>query len=59
MNVKATIYNRMKDLPGADFETLLRSAFQEDEWILIILGAVLGALVGLGQRFYMIAWSAG
>lgn len=58
MNVKATIYNRMKDLPGADFETLLRSAFQEDEWILIILGAVLGAMVGLGQMFYMIAFSA-
>ena len=59
MNVKATIYNRMKDLPGAHFETLLRSAFQEDEWILIILGAVLGAIVGLGQMFYMIAFSAG
>lgn len=57
MNVKATIYNRMKDLPGEDFESLLRSAFQEDEWILIILGAVLGALVGLGQMFYMIAFS--
>lgn len=57
MNVKATIYNRMKDLPGPDFEVLLRSAFQEDEWILIILGAVLGALVGLGQMFYMIAFS--
>ena len=57
MNVKATIYNRMKDLPGPDFESLLRSAFQEDEWILIILGAVLGALVGLGQMFYMIAFS--
>jgi uncharacterized membrane protein YheB (UPF0754 family) len=57
MNVKGTIYNRMKDLPGEDFESLLRSAFQEDEWILIILGAVLGALVGLGQMFYMIAFS--
>lgn len=57
MNVKATIYNRMKDLPGPDFESLLRSAFQEDEWILIILGAVLGAIVGLGQMFYMLAFS--
>ncbi len=59
MNVKATIYNRMKDLPGEEFETILRSAFQEDEWILIILGAVLGALVGLGQMFYMLAFAAG
>jgi len=58
MNVKATIFNRMKDLPGPDFETLLRSAFQEDEWILIILGAILGALVGLGQMFYMLAFSS-
>jgi len=48
----------MKDLPGEDFESLLRSAFQEDEWILIVMGAVLGAIVGLGQMFYMIAFSA-
>jgi len=59
MNVKQTIFARMKDLPGPDFESLLRSAFQEDEWILIILGAVLGALVGLGQMFYMMVFSAG
>lgn len=58
MNVKPTIFNRMKDLPGEDFESLLRSAFQEDEWILIILGAVLGAIVGLGQMFYMLAFAA-
>jgi len=58
MNVKATIYSRMKDLPGPEFESLLRSAFQEDEWILIVMGAVLGALVGLGQMFYMIAFTA-
>jgi hypothetical protein len=58
MNVKATIYTRMKDLPGPDFESLLRSAFQEDEWILIVTGAVLGALVGLGQMFYMLAFAA-
>lgn len=57
MNVKATIYGRMKDLPGPDFESLLRSAFQEDEWILIVMGAVLGAIVGLGQMFYMMAFS--
>ncbi|MBS0618378.1 MAG: DUF445 family protein [Spirochaetes bacterium] len=59
MNVKQTIFARMKDLPAPDFESLLRSAFQEDEWILIILGAVLGALVGLGQMFYMMVFSAG
>ncbi|MCX7633730.1 MAG: DUF445 family protein [Turneriella sp.] len=58
MNVKSTIYNRMKELPGPDFETLLRSAFQQDEWILIVTGAVLGALVGLGQMFYMLAVKA-
>ncbi|HRP69047.1 MAG TPA: DUF445 family protein, partial [Turneriella sp.] len=57
MNVKTTIYSRMKDLPAPDFEMLLRSAFQEDEWILIVLGAVLGASVGLGQMFYMLFFS--
>ncbi|MCB1200063.1 MAG: DUF445 family protein [Leptospiraceae bacterium] len=53
MNVRNMIFQRMKELPPEDFEPILRTAFQEDEYILILLGAVLGALVGLGQGVYM------
>lgn len=48
--------SRMKALPPEEFESILRSAFQEDELLLILIGAVLGALVGLGQAFYMLAF---
>lgn len=54
MNVKSLIFSRMKELPPEDFEPILRTAFQEDEYILILLGAVLGAFVGLGQGLYML-----
>ncbi|QHS10322.1 hypothetical protein GT972_09365 [Sinimarinibacterium sp. NLF-5-8] len=36
----------MKALSEDEFEGLLRPAFKQDEWILITVGAVLGALVG-------------
>jgi hypothetical protein len=43
----------MRKLTPEEFESVLRSAFQEDELLLILVGAVLGALVGLGQAIYM------
>lgn len=55
MNVKKMIFERMKDLPPEEFEPILRSAFQEDEYILIVLGAALGAVAGLLQGLYMIS----
>ena len=54
MDIENTMREKMAALPPEEFETILRTAFQEDEWILIAVGAVLGALVGLGQMFYMI-----
>ena len=53
MDVKNMIYERMRKLPPEEFEPILRSAFQEDEYVLIVLGSVLGALVGLTQGLYM------
>ena len=44
---------KVKSLPPEDFQDMLRPAFQEDEWILIFLGGVLGGLVGLGQLVFM------
>lgn len=41
--------DRMSSLPPNEFESILRSAFQEDEMLLILVGAALGALVGWFQ----------
>lgn len=49
MDLENTMYSRMRALSPQEFETVLRSAFQEDELLLILVGAALGALVGLGQ----------
>ena len=56
IDIEETMASRMKALPPEEFESILRSAFQEDELLLILIGAVLGALVGLGQAFYMLAF---
>ena len=54
LNVERNMYSRMSKLPPEEFEPILRSAFQEDEYILILIGAVLVAFVGLGQAIYML-----
>jgi hypothetical protein len=43
---------RMSKLTPAEFQNLLRPAFQEDEWILIVLGGVTGALAGWLQLIF-------
>lgn len=40
---------KMKELTPAEFQDLLRPAFQEDEWILLLLGAVTGMAAGTIQ----------
>ncbi len=40
---------RMKALSSAEFQDMLRPAFQEDEWIFLVLGAVTGLLAGSVQ----------
>lgn len=53
MDLENTMYQKMRELEPDEFEEILRSAFQEDEFLLIMVGAVLGAMVGLAQAFYM------
>lgn len=45
--------DRMKALTPNEFQDLLRPAFQEDEWILIIIGALLGLAAGLAQWIFI------
>ena len=40
---------RMEKLPPEDFAELLRSAVEEDEWMLMFIGALLGFVAGLLQ----------
>ncbi|HEX4937051.1 MAG TPA: hypothetical protein VFX11_00135, partial [Candidatus Kapabacteria bacterium] len=37
---------RMRALTSGEFQDLLRPAFQEDEWIFVVLGAVTGLIAG-------------
>ncbi|MBI2382571.1 MAG: DUF445 domain-containing protein [Gammaproteobacteria bacterium] len=54
MDVKNTLIAKMQELNEDEFEKLLRPAFQQDEWILIAVGAALGFLVGEFQVFVML-----
>lgn len=51
MNIRATLVSKLQELTPREFEGILRPAFQQDEWILIAVGAVLGFLVGELQVF--------
>lgn len=40
---------KINQLSPEAFQNMLRPVFQEDEWLILLLGAVLGSLIGLGQ----------
>jgi uncharacterized membrane protein YheB (UPF0754 family) len=44
--VRELFADRIRELPNADFSELLRSAMREDEWLLLLHGAVLGFVAG-------------
>lgn len=44
--IEGLIYERIQALPPEEFIALLRPAFEEDEWMLLSLGAVLGFVAG-------------
>jgi uncharacterized membrane protein YheB (UPF0754 family) len=46
-SVRDLIAARMRTLPAPDFQEMLRSAMKEDEWLLLLHGAVLGFVAGL------------
>ncbi len=47
--IESLIDERIRELPPEEFIGLLRPAFQEDEWMLITIGGVLGFVAGLLQ----------
>lgn len=48
-----TIGPRLRGLPPEQFEGMLRPVFQEDEWMVLLLGGVLGVLVGSMQALVL------
>jgi uncharacterized membrane protein YheB (UPF0754 family) len=45
--MRALFTERIRELEPADFSEMLRSAMREDEWLLLLHGAVLGFVAGL------------
>lgn len=53
MDIRNTLVSKMQELNEEEFEGVLRPVFQQEEWILIMVGAVLGFLVGEAQVLLM------
>lgn len=51
--IRTTLLERMSVMDPEGFENVLRPAFKQDEWKLILAGAVLGGLAGLAQVVYL------
>jgi uncharacterized membrane protein YheB (UPF0754 family) len=47
--VRTLVASRMREMPPSDFSEMLRSAMREDEWLLLLHGAVLGFGAGLAH----------
>jgi len=54
MDIRNTLVSKLQDLTAEEFEGVLRPVFEQDEWKLIAVGAVLGVLVGELQVFLML-----
>lgn len=54
MDLRNLLSTKLQQLNEEEFESLLRPAFREDEWILIAVGAALGFFVGELQVFVML-----
>jgi uncharacterized membrane protein YheB (UPF0754 family) len=46
MDIENTIAEKMSQLDNEQFEAMMRPIFKDDEWLIIMVGAVLGAAVG-------------
>ncbi|RJS91954.1 DUF445 domain-containing protein [Salinisphaera sp. Q1T1-3] len=49
LRIRETLTERLRGLTPHQFEAMLRPAFEEDEWILVAVGAALGMAVGWFQ----------
>jgi uncharacterized membrane protein YheB (UPF0754 family) len=53
LNIGDDLRDKMNALTPEEFEDVLRPAYKQDEWKLILTGAVLGGIAGVLQLFYI------
>ncbi|MDP7592576.1 MAG: DUF445 family protein [Litorilituus sp.] len=53
LNIGNDLRDKMQALSATEFEGVLRPAYQQDEWKLILTGAILGGIAGVLQLFYI------
>jgi uncharacterized membrane protein YheB (UPF0754 family) len=53
MDVRNVLIDKMQQLNETQFEALIRPAFEQDEWILISVGAALGFVMGEVQALVL------
>jgi hypothetical protein len=53
MDVRNLLIDKMQQLDELQFEALIRPAFEQDEWILITVGAALGFVMGEAQALVL------
>tara|TARA_Y100000310_G_scaffold159521_1_gene159089 strand:- start:477 stop:644 length:168 start_codon:yes stop_codon:yes gene_type:complete len=51
MQIGHDLSERMQALSVEEFEGVLRPAYQQDEWKLIVTGAILGMVAGIAQLY--------
>ncbi len=54
LDMETTLREQMQALSPEDFEGVLRPAYQQDEWKLILTGALLGLAAGIGQVYLLV-----
>ena len=54
LNIGDDLRVKMEALSPEEFEGVLRPAYKQDEWKLIVVGAILGMLAGAGQLYMML-----
>lgn len=57
LGVAGTIERSLRAMDKVEFERVLRGVFEEDEWILVALGGLLGGLIGALQGGLVLALS--
>jgi len=53
MNVEETMSRRLARVTPPEFEDIIHPIFKDDEWILLLVGGILGIIVGLVQAWAM------
>jgi uncharacterized membrane protein YheB (UPF0754 family) len=59
LDIRNTLRENLHALPPEEYEDILRTPFQEDEWILVAVGGALGFGAGVFQLIFLFGGSIG